>query len=271
MDILNTARTAATEAAQILLDNFGRIKKSDIVEKQMNDFLTYVDEQSEQKIISIIHENFPDHAILAEESGMATASSDYIWIIDPLDGTKNYISEIPVFAISIALSHQENIIMGVVYDPVRKEMYHARENKGAYLDDRPIRVSGQTDLINSLIATGFPFKHKELLPEYTDCFKDIFRNVSGMRRLGAAAIDLAYVACGRFEGFWELALNPWDVSAGLLLIRESGGQVSDFWGREDYVPSEYFLATNGIIHPHMLGIIRKYFSEYKAIAKQGAQ
>jgi myo-inositol-1(or 4)-monophosphatase len=269
MEILNTAKQAALEAAQILLDNFGKVTKSDIVEKRLNDFLTYVDEQSERKIISIIKARFPDHAILAEESGMATGNSDYKWIIDPLDGTKNYISGIPIFGISIALSYQNTMIFGLIYDPIRKEMYHAVKDKGAYLNDTPIKVSGQANLVHSLLATGFPFRYKEFLPNYMKCFEDIFRNISGMRRMGAAAIDLAYVASGIFEGFWEIALSPWDVAAGQLLIRESGGKVSDFWGNEDYIAHEYFVATNGLIHTDLLKTIQKYFTEYKAIDKQG--
>jgi myo-inositol-1(or 4)-monophosphatase len=271
MDILDTARQAALSAAKILLDNFGKVKKTDIVEKQLNDFLTYVDEQSERQIITCIQDRFPDHAILAEESGMAAGHSDYTWIIDPLDGTKNYISGIPVFAISIALNYRDDIILGVIYDPLRREMYHALKGKGAFLNDQSIQVSGQNSLFGSLLATGFPFRFKEFLPTYMNCFEEIFKNISGMRRMGAAAIDLAYVASGKFEGFWEIALSPWDVAAGQLLVREGGGIVSDFWGKDDYLSHEYFIATNGLIHDDLLKIIQKYFTKYKEIQKQEEQ
>jgi len=264
-EYLKIAKRAALAASPVLLNNFGKIKKNDIVEKSLNDFLTYVDEQSENKIITIIRNAFPSHTILAEESGSDRIESDYQWIIDPLDGTKNYISGIPVFAISIALKFKQEIILGVVYDPLREEMYHAVKGHGAFMNNIAIRVSSQSKFDRSLLATGFPFRYKQCLKRYISCFEEIFNNVSGIRRIGVAAIDLAYVASGKFEGFWEVALSPWDIAAGLLLIKEAGGKVSDFWGKENYLPHEYFLATNGQIHQEMLVILKKHFHKYKSI------
>lgn len=265
MSFLETAQHAARQAAMVLTDNFGKITQTDIIEKRQNDFLTFVDKQAEETILNIIGSQFPDHTFLAEEGGGRQSDSDYKWIIDPLDGTKNFITGIPVFAISIALSHGNDIILGVIFDPLRNEMFYAQQGKGAFLNGEPIKVSPRSVLKDAMLATGFPFRHKTYLHQYMQCFESIFEQISGVRRMGAAAIDLAYVACGRLEGYWELALGPWDMAAGLILVREAGGKVSDFWGREDYLPNEYFLSSNGLIHGSLLEIIRNHFKEYHPI------
>ena len=257
--MLDTAIKAARSAAEILLKNFGKISTHDIREKNPNDFLTFVDEQAEQKIIDVIKENYPDHAILAEESGVQTQSGDYQWIVDPLDGTKNYISGIPIFAISIAVKYKTDIILGVVLDPLREELFWAEKNTGAYLNGRSIQVSSRSSLKSCMLGTGFPFKHKQILHRYLSSFEEIFNNVSGIRRMGAASIDLAYIAAGRFDGFWEIGLNPWDVAAGSLIIQEAGGRISDFWGTDNYLYSNYFLASNGLIHDQMLKLLKIHF------------
>jgi myo-inositol-1(or 4)-monophosphatase len=262
---LKIAKQAALAAKPVLIDNFGKIKKSDIVEKRLNDFLTFVDEQAEKKIIATIKDKFPSHTILAEESGRDKNDSDFQWIIDPLDGTKNYISGVPVFAVSIALSIKNEIVAGVIYDPMRDDMYHAIKDQGAFINDIAIHVSSQQNIENCLVATGFPFKRKGYIKPYLSCFEEIFNNISGMRRMGAAALDLAYVASGRFEAFWELGLSPWDIAAGLLIVKEAGGQVSDFWGKTDYLPNDYFIATNGHIHQKMLSIIKNHFRKYSPL------
>ena len=265
MQYIETAMAAARKASEVLLANYGKISPNDIVEKSQNDFLTFVDKQSEEAVINTIKSRFPDHNFLGEESGDQMSASDYKWIIDPLDGTKNFISNIPIFAISIALLKGSEIIVGVVYDPLRDEMFHAQKGKGAYLNGKPIRVSPRSQLKDAMLATGFPFRHKKYLHPYMQCFENIFEYISGVRRMGAAAIDLAYVACGRLEAYWELALGPWDMAAGSLIVREAGGRVSDFWGREDYLPNEYFLSSNGLIHDPLIDIIRKHFKEYQPI------
>jgi len=259
--MINIAIEAAKSASKILINNFGKISSEDIKEKNKNDFLTFVDEQSEITIIKILQDRFPDHSIFAEESGLKKLNSDFEWIIDPLDGTKNYISGIPVFSISIALRHLDQIQLGVVLDPVRNELFHAQRGEGAFLNGKKIQVSNRENLEECLLATGFPFKQKQSLPTYVRCFQDIFQHCSGIRRMGSAAIDLAYVAAGRFEGFWELGLSPWDMAAGSIIIEEAGGKISDFWGENSHLTSGYVAATNGHIHSDLIQIIQKHFSK----------
>jgi len=257
--MINVAIEAAKSASKILNDNFGKISSEDIKEKNKNDFLTYVDEQSENTIINILLHAFPDHSILAEESGVKKHGSDYEWIIDPLDGTKNFISGIPFFSISIGLQYKDQMQLGVVLDPVRNELFHAQRNDGAYLNGNKILVTNRSNLDECLIATGFPFKQKHFLSAYVKCFEDIFQQSSGIRRMGSAALDLAYVAAGRFDGFWELGLSPWDMAAGSIIIEEAGGTISDFWGKNSYLTSGMVTATNKHIHQVMNQIIQRHF------------
>jgi len=260
-NMLNLAIKAAQAASEIIMENFGKIDRRDIVEKGKNDFLTFVDETSEQKIIEMIRASYPNHAILAEESGLNKKQSEYEWIIDPLDGTKNYISGIPLFAISIALRIKGQIKLGVVLDPVRRDLFYAKKGEGAFLNDDKIQVSARSDMSECLIATGFPFKKKQFLPEYLACFNDIFFQSSGARRMGAAAIDLAYIAAGKFDAFWEIGLSPWDIAAGSLLIEEAGGKLSDFWGNNQYLQNGHIVASNGLIHDHLQKTIQNHFPE----------
>ena len=262
--MLETAISAARSAAKILMDNFGKISPDDIRRKSANDFLTFVDEEAEKKIIETIHNKFPSHSILAEESGLSEEAGDFEWIIDPLDGTTNYISGVPIFAVSIGVRHNKELQLGVVLDPVRNELFFAEKSKGAFLNGKPIHVSTNQNLKDCLFATGFPFKYKEYLSTYLNCFHDIFIQCSGARRMGSAALDLSYVACGRFDFFWEIGLNPWDIAAGSLIITEAGGQVSDFWGKNSFLSNGFYTATNGMIHHQILEIIQRHFkSEYK--------
>lgn len=264
---LQTAYKAALAAGQILMDNFGKVKADEIRKKAATDFISFVDETSEKKIIEIIHSDFPDHGILAEESGSNKQKSSYRWIIDPLDGTTNYLHSIPIFAVSIALEFKGEIICGVVYNPLVNEMFWAEKGGGAFLNDLAISVSGTKSLSESFIATGFPFKIKHLLKKYLKVFEAVFRESIGARRIGAAAIDLAYVACGRFDGFWEIGLNPWDIAAGIIIIEEAGGTVTDFWGTKNYMNSSYMIASNSKIHNEMAEIIREEFPFYKSITE----
>ncbi len=264
-NLMETAKTAAIEAGKILLEHFGKIHKSQIRKKSKNDFLSFVDESSEKIIIEIIRANFPDHEILAEESGTDEVKSPYRWIIDPLDGTTNYLHNIPVCAVSIAVEYQNEIIIGVVYNPITNEMFWAEKGKGAYCNGSPIRVSTTPGLDESFIATGFPFKSKGLLKEYLSVFNAIFNQCIGARRLGAAAIDLAYVAAGKFDAYWEIGLKPWDVAAGAILINEAGGTITDFWDNPNYMHTLCILASNTKIHKILGEIIREDFPFYKPI------
>ncbi len=258
--MIAVAKEAAFSAGDILLKHFGNVPKDAIREKTKNDFLSFVDEQAENIIIETIRSRFPEHSILAEESGKQDNKSDYRWIIDPLDGTKNYLSGIPVFGVSITLEYKNQPVLGVIFDPVRNELFWGEQGKGSWLNESPIKVSTKDRLQNCLIGTGFPFKQKENLATYLRGFYDIFNGSTGMRRMGAAAIDLAYLAAGRFDGFWELGLKPWDVAAGALLIKEAGGQISDFWMTENPNYNKFLLASNGKIHKSLSDILQKHFS-----------
>ena len=258
--MIKTAINAAKSASKILIENFGKIKSEDIKEKERNDFLTFVDTSAEKMIIEILLSNYPDHSVLAEETGWQKQNSVYQWIIDPLDGTKNYISGVPNFSISIALRQSDQIILGVILDPMKNELFTVEKYKGAFLNNQKIQVSNEPQMLKCLIGTGFPFKLKEHLPTYLKCFHDIFQQSSGVRRMGSAAIDLAYVASGRFAGFWEMGLSPWDMAAGSLMIEEAGGQISDFWGGDSYLESGYIVASNRHIHQKMVESTSKHFA-----------
>ncbi|MBN1154998.1 inositol monophosphatase [candidate division KSB1 bacterium] len=255
------ARIAALEAGKIIISATTELHTIEIENKVDFDFVTEIDKKSEAKILELIHSHFPDHSIMAEESGKNTIKSDYKWIIDPLDGTTNYIHGFPFFSISISLLKYDEIIMGVVYDPLRKELFHAEKDRGAYLNDRPIHVSLETNPARCLIGTGFPFKHKNYISDYLKSFRAVFDHVSGIRRPGSAAIDLAYVACGRLNGFWEAKLSPWDISAGILLIKEAGGIVTDFSGRDTFLTSGEMVTANPYIHNFLLSIIKPILGE----------
>ncbi len=262
--MIEVAKQAALAAGNILLENFRKVTKNEIRKKARNDFLSYVDERAEEKIISIISNTYPGHSFLAEETGKSTKESDYQWIIDPLDGTTNYLAGIPIFAVSIGLQYKNELILGVINDPVHNELFWAEKGKGAFINEQKIEISSAKILSDSFIATGFPFKAKQLLPEYLQAWKNIFLPSIGMRRMGAAAIDLAYVAAGRFDGFWEIGLSPWDMAAGALIVREAGGIVSDFWNNDYFLNTGYIIADNGRIHDELINVIQEAFPFYKS-------
>jgi myo-inositol-1(or 4)-monophosphatase len=232
--MLHTAIKAARRAATIINRAARDLDGITVTAKRQNDFVTEVDRAAEAAVIETLKKAYPDHAILAEESG-AAGRSDYTWIIDPLDGTTNFIHGFPQYAVSIALRHRGAITQGVIYDPGRNELFVASKGRGAYLNDRRIRVSKRTHLRDALIGTGFPFREIAHLDEYLRMFKAVTENTAGVRRAGAAALDLAYVAAGRLDGFWELGLSPWDMAAGSLLIFEAGGLVADLDGEAKYL------------------------------------
>jgi myo-inositol-1(or 4)-monophosphatase len=259
MKILKTAVSAARLAGDVILRNLGHLAQGDIEKKQAFDFVTKVDRWSEAVVIQTIREIFPSHSFLAEETSAQPGTESFRWIIDPLDGTTNYIHNYPVFSVSIALAHRDEIVSGVVFDPLKDELFHAVKGEGAFLNNVPIRVS-DTDLLgSSLIATGFPFRKKELVDLYLTAFKSIFYEVSDIRRAGSAAIDLAYIAAGRVDGFFELSLSPWDIAAGGLLIEEAGGYITDFGGGKDYLATGNVVAGNKAVHGEVLNKIREVF------------
>lgn len=233
--LLNIAITAARQAGEIIVRYMEQIDRLKITAKCYQDFFSEVDIKAEQTIMSTIHKAYPDHGILAEESGEQAGNSDIVWIIDPLDGTSNYLHGFPMFCVSIAVQIKGRIEHGVIYDPLRHECYSASRGRGARLNDRRIRVSKQTLLAASLLGTGVPFRDLALAQRYFPTLEAMMGKCAGIRRTGSAALDLAYVAGGRLDGFWEFGLRSWDIAAGSLLVREAGGLVSDIHGGDDFL------------------------------------
>lgn len=252
--MLKTAQKAARIGGQILKKEFRKLIDTQVDIKGKGDYVTDLDYKSEGEIISFIKKKYPDHTIMAEETANKRINAEYQWIIDPLDGTTNYIQGIPVYAVSIGLAIKGEITVGVVYSPETEEMFWAEKGKGAYLNSHPIQVSEKNKMEDVIIATGFPFKTKENLDIYLQLFKKLFLQCSGIRRMGSAAVDLAYTACGILDGFWEIKLNPWDVAAGSLLIQEAGGKVTDFQGKNNYLESGNIAAGNPFVHSKIIEV-----------------
>jgi len=254
---LNIAVRAARSAGNVIIRNLDRLDGLAIHTKDRNDFVTEVDQKAEQEIIYILRKAFPEHGILAEESGQREGN-EYQWIIDPLDGTTNFLHGFPQFAVSIALRHKGRLEHGVVYDPLRQELFTATRGAGAMLNDRRLRVTKRNSLDGALLGTGFPFKSQQHLETYLDMFRALFPNTAGIRRPGSAALDLAYVAAGRLDGFWEIGLNIWDMAAGVLLIQEAGGLSSDFLGGDDHLETGNLVAGNPKVFTDILKTIRPF-------------
>jgi len=249
--MLNIAIRAARAAGDVIIRQIDHVQDLPVIKKSRNDFVTEVDKHAEMAIIDTLRNAYPDHAFLAEESGQQ-GDSPYLWIIDPLDGTTNYLHGFPQYAVSIALQHKGELVQAVVYDPLRQELFTASRGEGAMLNNRRIRVSKQKSLEGALLGTGFPFKEQERLDEYLDSFKALFPMTAGIRRAGAASLDLAYVACGRLDGFWEFGLKPWDIAAGVLLIKEAGGMINDFYGGDEYMDTGDIVTSNSELLKAML-------------------
>ncbi|HAT9052886.1 inositol monophosphatase family protein [Legionella pneumophila serogroup 1] len=233
--LLNIAVNAARQAGEIINRYVEQVDRLKITPKNSHEYFSEVDIKAEQVIINTIHKAYPEHGILAEESGIQQSDSDTIWIIDPLDGTSNYLHGFPFYSVSIALKIKNRLEHGVIYDPLRHECFAASRGRGARLNDRRIRVSKQTQLNASLLGTGFHFRDATLAQRYLPTFEALIGKCAGVRRTGSAALDLAYVASGRLDGFWEFGLRPWDIAAGALLVREAGGLISDVQGGEDFL------------------------------------
>ena len=252
-DFMETAVNVATEAGRLLKTNLGRLHSIEM--KGAIDVVTEMDIRAEELIIKILRGVFPTFGILTEESGERAASSEYRWIIDPLDGTTNYAHGYPVFCVSIALEKNGETILGVVYNPMLAELFTAEKGRGACLNNRKIQVSSTTKLNNSLLATGFPYDIRTSSNNNINYFTNFAVRVQAIRRAGSAALDSCYVACGRFDGFWELKLKPWDVAAGGLIVKEAGGILSDFKGGPFSIYSHETVASNGIIHKQMIEVL----------------
>lgn len=254
--IRETLTEAALESGKIIGNHFG--KKFGISSKIIaSNLVTEVDHLAEKKIISIIRREFPGHSILTEESGELKKEPEYQWIIDPIDGTVNYAHSIPLSCVSIAVERMGEVIMGVVYNPMSGEYFSAEKGKGAYLNKRKISVSPNSDFRRALLVTGFPYNSSTFRPNPVKLFGKFLKRDIPVRRLGSAALDLCWTACGRFEGFWEYNLNPWDVAAGFIIHSEAGGKVTDFNGSKYSIYMKQILATNGRIHKDMLKVINE--------------
>jgi myo-inositol-1(or 4)-monophosphatase len=246
--MLNTAIQAARRAGDIAIRSLSRLDQLEIKAKARNEYVTQVDQAAEQAIIESIHKRYPDHAILAEESGRH-GSSDFVWIIDPLDGTTNFLHGFPTFSVSIALRKRDVLEVGVVYDPCRQELFTTMRGRGAQLDGKRIRVSERRELEGTLIGTGFPYRaNTRWMKTYLGMLGSVMENTAGVRRPGSAALDLCYLAAGRLDGFFEFGLEIWDVAAGTLMIQEAGGVVSSLTDRGSHLDSGNVLAGNLKIH-----------------------
>jgi myo-inositol-1(or 4)-monophosphatase len=256
---LNIAVKAARRAGGIINRASRDVEQIKVSAKRDKDFVTEVDKAAEAAIIEVLHEAYPDHAILAEESG-ASGNSEYVWIIDPLDGTTNFIHGFPQYAISIAQAHKGVLQHAVIYDPNRNELFTASKGAGAFLNERRIRVSKRSKMNEALIGTGFPFRYFEHVDAYLAIFRDMMHKTAGVRRPGAAALDLAWVAAGRIDGFWELGLSPWDMAGGALLITEAGGLVGDLSGESDYMNTGNIVGGNPKVFVQLLQIIAPHLN-----------
>jgi myo-inositol-1(or 4)-monophosphatase len=260
MDYLKLAIKAAKQAGKIHKKYFQADFKVETKSSSF-DLLTIADKKAEKAIVCLIKRHFLEHNILAEEYSYDQTKSEYTWIIDPLDGTNNFACGLPIFCASIALMHNNEIIMGVIYDVMRDELFYAQKNKGAFLNEKRVKVNLADTLGKSLLITGFYYSRGEEMIETLDTIKRFFlKQIMGLRRLGAAALDLCYIACGRAAGFWEFELSPWDFAAGKILIEEAGGKVTDKHGEKPHLTKKSFIvASNGRIHNQMLDVLNKKF------------
>lgn len=274
--MLNVAIKAARAAGAIINRAALDVEAVRVSQKQVNDFVTEVDHASEETIIETLLTAYPGHAIWGEETGRTRGAqdSDHVWIIDPLDGTTNFIHGFPVYCVSIALAVKGKVEQAVIYDPSRNDLFTATKGRGAYMNERRIRVSKRTQLSQCLISTGFPFRQGDNFPAYLAMMSDVMQRTAGLRRPGAAALDLAYVAAGFTDGFFETGLSPWDVAAGSLLVTEAGGLVGNFTGESDFLEQKECLAGAPRIYGQLVPLLHKYSkfagASEKAEARQNA-
>lgn len=262
---MNDLKHIALEVARISRDTGAFIRKeaegfamSDVEFKGKSDLVSYVDKQTEEQLVASLSELLPEAGFITEENTVAQDQKDYTWIIDPLDGTTNFVHGLPTYAISVGLLHKEQVVAGVVYEVNRNECFYAWKDGGAYLNDQPIHVTPAESIDDSLFATGFPTHNFEKMDGYLAILNELMKNAHGLRRVGSAAVDMAYVACGRYEAFFEYNLNSWDIAAGVLLVQEAGGHVSDFKGGNNYLFGKEMVAA-GPVHQALIQVIQKYW------------
>jgi myo-inositol-1(or 4)-monophosphatase len=256
---IDVAIEASQRATEVLKEKFKALGELEVELKAKNDYVTEADTLSEMIIIKTIKEHFPHHSIVAEESGNFSGN-EWRWFIDPLDGTKNFVHGLPAFCISIGVEHRGELVGGVINAPILGQLFVAERGAGAFCNGKRLSVAKRS-FEEALIATGFPFRGKEMLDRYLACFKEVFLKVSGLRRCGSAALDLAWTARGIFDGFWEMALNPWDIAAGVIMIEEAGGIVSDFNGGKGYLKSGNIIGASESVYEQLLKIVQKHLKE----------
>lgn len=262
-DVVEIAKQAARVGGEILKKWFGRSLK--VEEKGRSDFVTEVDRESEKMIKEFLRRELPEASFLGEELGYE-GSSSLRWLIDPLDGTKNYINAVPFFCVSVALQEGKEVVAGVVFNPITEEMYWASRKHGAYKNGQKINTSDKSDITKSLIATGLPFKHVAIIETYLESFKEVFLRVGGIRHMGSAALDLCLTAEGKFDGFWEWGLSPWDVAAGGLCIIEAGGIMSDIWGGPEWLETGCVIGANPHIFHELSKLITNVFKKLRKVS-----
>ncbi|GAB4258749.1 MAG: inositol monophosphatase family protein [Saprospiraceae bacterium] len=248
-----------SEVAEFIAAEAGKVSADQIETKSLNSLVSYVDKTAETMLVSELGKLLPGSVFLTEEETVEQATGEWQWIIDPLDGTTNFLHGLPCFAVSVALRQNEETVMGIVYEVTRKECFYAWKGGGSWLNGVRISVTQTASLADSLLATGFPYRDFERLKPYLQVFTTLMKSTRGIRRFGAAAVDLAWVACGRFDAFYEYGLSPWDLAAGALLVQEAGGKVSDFRGGDDYLFGEELIAANAQLHQPVLDVIKQAF------------
>ncbi len=258
--MLNIAVKAARRAGNLIHRAADNLDHLTVTKKSHADYVSEVDRAAEHTIIETLLDAYPNHAILAEESG-SQGESEFTWIIDPLDGTTNFLHGYPQYAVSIALQHNGVLTQAVVYDPTKNDLFTATRGSGAFLNDRRIRVSKRTELVDCLIGTGFPYSKFEHLDAYMNILRDVMQKSAGLRRPGSAALDLAYTAAGRYDGFFETGLKPWDIAAGCLLITEAGGLVGDLQGNDSYLRTGHLCAGNPKVFGQLLQVIAPHLTD----------
>ena len=257
--ICQQAREAVIQTGRFIRQEVGKVSSQQIEEKSLNSLVSYVDKTAEQQLVKSLGKIIPNSVFLTEEDTVSTQNGDVQWIIDPLDGTTNFLYQIPIFSISIGLRVKEEMVLGIIYELNRHECFYAWKGGGAFLNDKPIQVSNRAALSDCLIATGFPYLSDERLSKYLQALGKLKRSCRGIRRLGSAAVDLAYVACGRFDGYFEYGLQPWDVAAGIVIVREAGGIINDFSGGANYLFGREVIASSPHINTALQDSIRSGF------------
>ena len=259
--MIEVAIRAARAGGETLLRYHENLRRDQVALKGPNDFVTEADRASEERVCAVIRDAFPDHVIVGEEGGASGGTSDHRWMIDPLDGTTNFVYGIPFFCVSVGLAQGEDLLLGVVYDPLRDELFTGERGRGATLNGRPLRVSACDRIEDALLMTGFPFREMDIADAYVASFLTLMRRSRSIRRCGAAALDLCSVAAGRADGFWEWGLSPWDIAAGAVVLAEAGGRITDFGGGDAFMRGDV-IATNGRIHGAMAGVVGDAFANF---------